>query len=87
MVMSEYSVGVPIGGKEMDIPTLVPTLTHAEVDTLLHLKEGEAIPASIIRKAAHHAYQRLSKGQPVFATDGEQNTDLFPNLKRTTSWP
>lgn len=71
-VSTEISVGVNIGGKEMDIPTLVPTLTRAEVDQLLSLKEGEPPPEAIVRKAADFAKQRLAKGQSVFAGQNER---------------
>lgn len=66
-VSSEISVGVNIGGKEMDIPTLVPTLTRKEVDTLLNLHGDEKIPEPIIRKAVGFARKRISEGKSVFA--------------------
>lgn len=71
-VMTEYSVGVSIGGKEMDIPTLVPTLTKAEVNTLLTIKDGDKLPDAIVNKAADYAKTRLAAGKPVFAQEGEQ---------------
>jgi hypothetical protein len=70
-VMTEYSVGVEIDGKEMDIPTIVPTLTKDEVQKLLTLGKDEKIPESIIDKAVAHAKMRLKDGKPVFATDTE----------------
>lgn len=66
-VMTEYTVGVEINGKEMDIPTLVPTLTKDEVDTLLNIKVGEQPPDAIVQKAVDYAKQRLSDGKGVFA--------------------
>jgi hypothetical protein len=68
-VMTEYSIGVPINGKEMDVPTLVPTLTLDEIRLILHLQEGEDMPRSIVHKAIDHAHQRLSQGKPIFATE------------------
>jgi hypothetical protein len=73
-VSSEISVGVDIGGKETEIPTLVPTLTRGEVDQLLSLKDGERIPRPIIDKAIEFAQQRISRGLSVFATPDESNT-------------
>jgi hypothetical protein len=70
-VMTEYSVGVEINGKEMDIPTLVPTLSNDEVQQILRMKETDRIPDSIVEKARAHAEKRLSEGKPVFATDDE----------------
>lgn len=63
-VSTEISVGVNIGGKEMDIPTLVPTLTKAEVDSLLR---GDRPSDAIVQKAVDHAKMRLSQGKSVFA--------------------
>jgi hypothetical protein len=69
--MTEFSVGVNIGGKEMDIPTMVPTLTRAEVDQLRNLGQGAPVPRSIIDKAVAHARQRIAQGKGVFAGPGE----------------
>ena len=69
--MTEYSVGVQIDGKQMDVPTLVPTLTRAEVKTVLNLKDGEKLPEAIIQKAVDHAKDRIAQGKSVFAEDGE----------------
>jgi hypothetical protein len=68
-VMTEYSIGVPINGEEMDVPTLIPTLTLDEIRLILHLQEGEDMPRSIVHKAIDHAHQRLSEGKPIFATE------------------
>ena len=68
-VMTEYSIGVPINGEEMDVPTLIPTLTPDEIRLILHLQEGEDMPRSIVHKAIDHAHQRLSEGKPIFATE------------------
>ncbi len=81
-VMSEYSVGVPINGKEMDIPTFVPTLTADEVGLLLRLPEGKQPPQSIITKAAQFAQQRIAWGKPVFAERGEQQETMYPQFQR-----
>lgn len=68
-VMTEYSIGVPIHGEEMDVPTLVPTLTPDEIRLILHMQDGEDMPRSIVHKAIDHAHQRLSEGKPIFATE------------------
>lgn len=71
-VSTEISVGVEIDGREMEIPTMVPTLTREEVDTLLKTPlPGGEIPESIMRKAEAHARARLAAGKPVFATAQE----------------
>ena len=66
--MSEFSVGVPINGKEMDIPTLVPTLTKKEID---HLLSGGKPTDEIVKKAAEHAEKRIKEGKSVFADNSE----------------
>lgn len=70
-VSSEISVGVTINGKEMDIPTMVPTLTRSEVKTLLTVKTADEIPETIIRKAADFAKARIASGKSVFAGPDE----------------
>lgn len=71
-VASEYSVGVNINGKNIDVPSLVPTLTRAEVEqTLKATSEGKFPPDSVIQKATAFAKQRLAAGKPVFATAAE----------------
>ena len=68
-VMTEYSIGVPIHGEEMDVPSLVPTLTPDEIRHILNMQEGDDMPRSIVHKAIDHAHQRLSEGKPIFATE------------------
>ena len=65
-VMTEYSVGVNINGKEMDIPSIVPTLNKDEVNQILNLKDGELPSDAIIAKATSFAEDRIAKGLPVF---------------------
>lgn len=74
--MTEYSIGVNIDGKEIDIPTLVPLLTPEEVQFLL--TEPKKIPGGIIQKAVEHAKQRISKGLSPFAenTDSKYSPDM-----------
>lgn len=77
-VSTELSIGVQIDGKETQIPTLVPTLTTAEVQTLLALPEGVQPPPAIAQKAVDFAKQRIAEGKPVFAQAGEQPQPLGP---------
>ena len=85
-VMTEFSVGVEINGKETLIPSMVPTLTDEEVETLRTLPEGENIPKQILIKASDHAKQRMQAGfspfyeDPVFTpTPEEVNTYYSEN--------
>lgn len=66
---SEISVGVNLGGKEMEIPTMVPGLTRAEMK---HLIDGKDPTPAIIDKAVKHARSRIKDGKSVWAGDGEQ---------------
>jgi len=69
--MTEFSIGVKIDGTEMDVPSMVPTLTEAEVETLRTLPEGKEVPIAIQRKAAAHARKRIAEGLDPFYKDGE----------------
>jgi hypothetical protein len=68
-VATEYTVGVNIGGKEIDIPTLVPGLTKEEVDVMVNyiIPNNKPIPESVMQKAVEHAKQKMNKGESVFA--------------------
>ena len=73
--MTEVSVGMEINGQEMEVPTMVPSLTKEEIKSLANMKlEGNAknIPESIIIKAKKHALQRIDQGLSPFYQDGEK---------------
>ena len=76
-VSTEISVGVKIGGKEVEIPTLVPTLTKEEIDYLLNSDLDSKnmfknpVGKAILIKAYDHATQRMLQGQSPFADQGE----------------
>lgn len=62
-VMTEKSIGVEINGKEVLIPSLVPTLTKDEIESL----KKDGMPSKeIIRKARDHAKNRIDKGLSPF---------------------
>jgi len=72
--MTELSINVPIDGKEVQIPTMVPTLTAEEIKILQSQNwEGKAkdLPRSIVRKAVDHARKRMDAGLNPFYQDGE----------------
>ena len=73
-VATEYSVGVQLesrGGKETDIPSLVPTLTPEERALMINdiIPNKKQIPESIIQKAVDHANMRVKTGKSIFAED------------------
>ena len=67
-ISTELSIGVDIGGQEALIPSIVPTLTKEELDSLL--AGGEMTP-EIVDKATKHAQERMSQGLSPFASEGE----------------
>ena len=83
-ISTEISVGVNIDGKEMDIPTMVPTLSRPELDKLMTLGPDEKIPESIVKKAADHAKARIAAGKSVFADDSESGLPPDPSVQKIT---
>lgn len=69
--MTEFSIGVEIDGQEIEIPSMVPTLTETEIEALRTLPEGVQVPRIIQRKAADHARKRIAAGLNPFYQDGE----------------
>jgi len=72
--MTEFSVGVPIDGKETLIPTLVPGLTQAEINILKTEPNPKDIPKSIMDKAVAHAKKQIAEGKPIFFEKPAQKT-------------
>ena len=66
-ISTELSIGTNINGKEMLIPSIVPTLTKDELASVLTLKNGELPSESVIQKSISHAKSRLNAGKNVFA--------------------
>jgi hypothetical protein len=66
--ISEYSIGVEIGGKQMDIPSIVPTLSAVEIKSVLDASANDQmVSPQVIRKATAFAQQRLAEGKSVWA--------------------
>lgn len=81
-VSTEISVSVNMDGKDVLIPTLVPTLTEQEKNYLLG---GGKPNKSIVDKAVEHAKMRMSKGKNVFAENGDIPDDFkstFANARK-----
>lgn len=70
-VMTEYSVGVELNGKEVSMPTLVPTLTKTEVD---YLVKGGKPTEAIIDKAVKHAKKRIAEGKSPFYGQADEKS-------------
>ena len=70
-VATEYttqSQAVQVNGKQIDFPSLVPTLTPEEVETMKGVirRRDKKIPDEIMQKAVDHAKKQLSEGKSVF---------------------
>jgi hypothetical protein len=85
-VMSEYSIGVTIDGKEVEIPSIVPTLSKQQITQILSSKDGDALPSGVAEKATAYAKQRIAAGKDPFAGPGEQQ-NLYPDLPRQAKSP
>lgn len=78
--VSEYSIGVDIDGKQIDIPTLVPTLTKDEISAVLRNSEQEnpaVLPQPIVQKAIDHAKPLIMQGKSPFK---EQQANAMDRL-------
>ena len=72
--MTEYSIGVNIDGRDIEIPTIVPTLNEREIQYLLNMQDDMPIPPSIQRKAIDHAIERQRQGLSPFHDSGPSHT-------------
>ena len=84
--MTEFSTDMNYGGKSIQIPTMVPTLSREEISYLQNMPPGRGwdmsnpIARSVIDKARAHARQRLDEGKSPFYQDDEsylQNLQKF----------
>ena len=73
--MTEYSIGVSIDDKEVTLPTMVPTLSKEEIETLRTLSDGENVPSSIVEKAVEHAMPFLNKNESPFYQDEKEDQE------------
>jgi hypothetical protein len=75
-VATEYSVGVNLDGRDIEIPTLVPTLTPQEKQMMVSdiIPNRKPVPKQILDKAVAFARQRMASGQSPFA----ENSSLTP---------
>jgi len=68
---TELSIGVNIDGQEMNIPTMVPTLSKKDIKDLLKAKNVQEIPESVVQKAVDHAKKRMRDGKSPYAEPDE----------------
>jgi len=78
-ISTELSIGVNIDGKDLEIPSLVPTLSLEERNYLL---SGKSPTETIVRKAVDHAKMRLAEGKNPFAQKEDlPDTQISPAKK------
>jgi hypothetical protein len=70
-VATEYSTqsqAVKVKGKQVDFPTIVPTLTKDEVSMMINdiIPNRKPIPEPIMQKAIAHAKERIASGKSPF---------------------
>ena len=76
-VATEMSIGVEFDGKEVQIPTLVPTLNEEQRQFII----GGGDPREredIVRVAEDHAKERIGSGLSPFANDGQEISQAPP---------
>jgi hypothetical protein len=78
-ISTELTIGLPINGRQMDVPMLVPTLTREEMD---HLLSGGTPTLEIAQKAGRFALERLRAGKSIFAEPGEEGQTPIPEAFR-----
>lgn len=84
--MTEFSTDMQVGGRKIQIPTMVPTLSREEIGYMQRMEPGAGWDMSnpmvltIIDKARAHARKRMSDGMSPFYQDKEgrlQNLQRF----------
>lgn len=76
-ISTEISMGTSIGGKEVEIPLMVPTLDAKEIKYLLNTPIESKnfmskMPPAIIKKAVEHANMRMKQGKSPFKERDEE---------------
>lgn len=66
--VTEFSIGVNINGREVEIPTVIPGLSKAELKVVLDATAGNGeLTDEIVNKAVEHAMKRIKEGKSPFA--------------------
>lgn len=79
-VATEYSMEGDVGGRNMEFPSIVPTLSSAELQGVL----SGNISDDVYRKALAHALMRVNSGQsPFMENTGLRQTRSLADLLGT----
>lgn len=68
-VMTELSIGVNVDGKDILIPSIVPSLSAKEIS---HLQKTQQPTKEIVSKAVQFARERMQQGLSPFKNDEEK---------------
>jgi len=65
---TEYSIGVGFDGRQIQIPTLVPSLSEEELGLMRDdiIPNKRPIPPAIFKKAVEHAIMRMKEDKSPF---------------------
>lgn len=82
-VATEYSIGITDNGREVDIPTLVPTLQPDQLRRLLQsIETGGPLDDDVVQAAVDFYQQRKAAQLPAFAGPFEADTTRYPTVPR-----
>jgi hypothetical protein len=89
--ITEYSIGVPLNGKIIDAPTLVPGLSQEEVKYVVDKADRredlgrDKMGNAIYKKAAQNARQRAMMGMSPFYSSALESEKLYAVPSVSTS--
>lgn len=82
--VTEYTVGVEIGGKEYEIPTIVPSLSTEEIASVLKASEdGSPVSEQVMEKAVDWAKNMLKNDRSFFADKTEVDIEKEKSLEKS----
>ena len=87
--VTEYTVGVEIDGKIVDVPSINTYTTEEDMKAILEsVRTGKPLPKEIEEKAKKHALDRIDAGKSIYLEDGEEQVpfaiDRFGGAKDLT---
>ena len=75
--VTEYTVGVTIDGKIVDVPSVNGYTTDLDMEAILEsVRTGKPLPKEIEEKAKKHALDRIEAGKSIYLEDGEEQVPL-----------
>ena len=77
---TELSMGTNFDGRDLLIPSLIPSLSQMEIQ---HLLSGGKPTDAIFQKAVTHARGRIGQGRSPFFQDQDRRVPWMPSLPQT----